>query len=78
MHDEPSVDDETVVAPLIVLEHFAVAMVVTVVLEGDPVLGPSHVHTTEERPGRVLDVEVEHGLRESGVDQGEPEPCLHR
>lgn len=77
VYRDPSVDDEAVVAPLVVLEHLTLAMVVTVVLERDLEFGPGHVHAPQETTVWIPNVDVQLGFGESCIDQRQSEPRLH-
>ena len=53
------------------------AMVIAVVLERDPQSGYAASRQPTKTAELVVDVVVEHGLRQPGVDDGEPHPRLH-
>ncbi|MBY0176986.1 hypothetical protein [Curtobacterium herbarum] len=78
VHHDPVVDHETVVSLLVMLEDIALSVVVPVVLERDPVLGPRHVDAAEKAPRAVVDIDVQLRLVEPRLDDRQPPPGLHR
>lgn len=53
-------------------------MVLPLVLDGDTSRGIREVHTGDDPPMGVADVEVELGLRESRIDEDQATPGLAR